>query len=178
MRIAGEVFDSPNRGMDVITGTQTVAAAGPGQSAPTHYDVGLRAGTSPTTYAQSLQTTLGNSLSAQVNSRKSVVIDLMVAIIGMLTLMLAVVAALGVLNMVVINTRERFHDLGVFKAIGMTPRQTIAMVVCWVAGTGLVAGVLAGWPASRCTGSCCRSWPRLPTSRCRPASSASTAPGK
>jgi putative ABC transport system permease protein len=25
----------------------------------------------------------------------------------------------------------------------MTPRQTIAMVVCWVAGTGLVAGLLA-----------------------------------
>jgi putative ABC transport system permease protein len=25
----------------------------------------------------------------------------------------------------------------------MTPRQTIAMVVCWVAGTGLAAGVIA-----------------------------------
>jgi putative ABC transport system permease protein len=25
----------------------------------------------------------------------------------------------------------------------MTPRQTIAMVVCWVAGTGLVAGLIA-----------------------------------
>jgi putative ABC transport system permease protein len=34
-------------------------------------------------------------------------------------------------------------DLGIFKAIGMTPRQTIAMVVCSVAGTGLVAGLLA-----------------------------------
>jgi putative ABC transport system permease protein len=35
------------------------------------------------------------------------------------------------------------HDLGVFKAIGMMPRQVIAMVVCWVAGTGLVAGLIA-----------------------------------
>lgn len=34
-------------------------------------------------------------------------------------------------------------DLGIFKAIGMTPRQTIATVVCSVAGTGLVAGLLA-----------------------------------
>ena len=143
VRIAGEVFDSRNRGMDMITSTQTVAAAGLSQTEPAQYDIGLRTGTSATTYAQSLQTKLGNSFSAQVNSRKSVVIDLMVAIIGMLTLMLAVVAALGVLNMVVMNTRERVHDLGVFKAIGMTPRQTIAMVVCWVAGTGLVAGVLA-----------------------------------
>jgi putative ABC transport system permease protein len=53
------------------------------------------------------------------------------------------VAGLGVLNTVVLQTRERVHDLGIFKAIGMTPRQTIAMVVCWVAGTGLLAGLIA-----------------------------------
>lgn len=47
------------------------------------------------------------------------------------------------LNTVVLQTRERAHDLGVFKALGMTPRQAIAMVVCWVAATGLVAGVIA-----------------------------------
>jgi putative ABC transport system permease protein len=32
------------------------------------------------------------------------------------------VAALGVLNSVVMATRQRVHDLGVFKAVGMTPR--------------------------------------------------------
>ena len=67
----------------------------------------------------------------------------MLGLIGTLTLMLAIVAGLGVLNTVVLSTRERVHDLGVFKAVGMTPRQTIAMVVCWVAGTGLVAGLIA-----------------------------------
>jgi putative ABC transport system permease protein len=35
------------------------------------------------------------------------------------------------------------HDLGVFKAVGMTPRQTVAMVVCSVAGLGLAAGLVA-----------------------------------
>ena len=50
------------------------------------------------------------------------------------------VAGLGVLNTVLLHTRERVHDLGIFKAIGMTPRQTIVMVICWVAGTGLLAG--------------------------------------
>ena len=39
----------------------------------------------------------------------------------MLTLMLVTVAALGVLNIVVLETRERVHDLGVHKALGMTP---------------------------------------------------------
>ena len=120
-----------------------MAAAGPSQIEPFQYDVGLRPGTSASAYAQALNTSLGSKFSVQVNSRKSVIVDLMVAIIGMLTLMLAVVAGLGVLNTIVMHTRERVHDLGVFKAIGMTPRQTITMVVCWIAGTGLVAGVLA-----------------------------------
>jgi putative ABC transport system permease protein len=31
----------------------------------------------------------------------------------------------------------------VFKAIGMAPRQTIAMVVCSVVGAGIVAGLIA-----------------------------------
>jgi len=53
------------------------------------------------------------------------------ALIGTLTLLLALAAGLGVLNTVVLGTRDRVHDLGVFKAVGMTPRQTIAMVVCW-----------------------------------------------
>jgi len=60
-----------------------------------------------------------------------------------LTLLLTIAAGLGVLNTVVLNTRERVHDLGVFKVIGMTPRQTTAMAVCWVAGIGLIAGLVA-----------------------------------
>jgi len=143
VRIVGEVFDSANRGIDMITSTQTVAAAGPSQTEPYQYDVGLRPGTSAATYAQALSSRLGASYSAQVNNRQSTVVNLMVAIIGMLTLMLAVVAWLGVLNTIVMHTRERVHDLGVFKAIGMTPPQMITMVICWVAATGLVAGLLA-----------------------------------
>jgi putative ABC transport system permease protein len=48
-----------------------------------------------------------------------------------------------VLNTVVLQTRERVHDLGVFKAVGMTPRQLTAMVVCSAAGVGLIAGLAA-----------------------------------
>jgi putative ABC transport system permease protein len=65
---------------------------------------------------------------------------------GTLTLLLVTVAGLGVLNTVVLDTRERVHDLGVFKALGMSPRQTIAMVLTSVGGIGLLAGLL-GVPA-------------------------------
>ena len=66
-----------------------------------------------------------------------------VSLIGLLTLMMAVVAGLGVLNTVLLGTRDRVHDLGVFKAVGMTPRQTIAMVVCWIVGPAIAAAVIA-----------------------------------
>jgi putative ABC transport system permease protein len=61
---------------------------------------------------------------------------------AMLTAMLVAVAGLGVLNTVLLDTRERVHDLGVYKALGMSPRQTVAMVLTSVSGIGLVAGLL------------------------------------
>jgi putative ABC transport system permease protein len=127
----------------MITDWRTVASADPSLAQPGQYDVGLRPGTSASAYAQALGNRLGSSRGVSLNSRNAQVVDLMLGLIGALTLMLAVVAGLGVLNTVVLTTRERVHDLGVFKAVGMTPRQTIAMVLCWVAGAGLVAGVIA-----------------------------------
>ena len=91
---------------------------------------------------QALSSKLGPAYLVNVNNQDQGV-AVVLGLIGTLTLLLAIVAGLGVLNTVVLHTRERVHDLGVFKAIGMTPRQTIAMVVCWVAGTGLVAGLIA-----------------------------------
>lgn len=58
-------------------------------------------------------------------------------------MLIAVLAALGVLNSVLMATRERVHDLGVYKAVGMTPGQTIAMVLCWVIAPTIIAAVIA-----------------------------------
>ncbi|MCX4597330.1 ABC transporter permease [Streptomyces sp. NBC_01549] len=59
-----------------------------------------------------------------------------------LTLMLTLVAAMGVFNTVVLNARERRRDLGMLKSIGMTPRQVTVMMVVSMAGLGLVGGIL------------------------------------
>jgi putative ABC transport system permease protein len=142
VRIVGEVLDTQNSGLDMITDWQTLAAADPGLG-PDQFDVALRPGTSADAYVQALSNRLGQYYFVFPNSRHSRVVDLMITLVTILTLGLALVAGLGVLNTVVLQTRERVHDLGVFKAIGMTPRQTVAMVVSWVAGTGLVAGVVA-----------------------------------
>ena len=141
VRIVGQVFDTGSAGLTIITGWQTLASADPGL-APDQYDVGLRPGTSAAAYAQALSTKLGPGYGVGAkdqNSRLAIVLGL----IGFLTLLLAVVAGLGVFNTVVLQTRERAHDLAVFRAVGMTPPQTIAMVLCTAAATGLAAGVIA-----------------------------------
>ncbi|MFE4513042.1 FtsX-like permease family protein [Kitasatospora sp. NPDC056783] len=72
----------------------------------------------------------------------NIVVLAMNTLAGVLTLLLSVVAGLGVLNTVLLDTRERVHDLGVFKALGMSPRQTVGMVLTSVCGSGLVAGLI------------------------------------
>ncbi|MER5693978.1 FtsX-like permease family protein [Streptomyces mirabilis] len=59
-----------------------------------------------------------------------------------LTVMLSVVAAMGVFNTVVLSARERRRDLGMLKSIGMTPRQVTVMMVVSMAGLGLLGGLL------------------------------------
>jgi putative ABC transport system permease protein len=141
VRIAGEIFDNYNNGLAMVTGWQTLASADPGLAA-VRYDVGLRPGTSPADYARQVQAALGQGYVAGVNSNNKG-LPLVLGLIGSLALLLAGAAGLGVLSTVVLQTRERAYQMGVFRAVGMTPRQTIAMVVCSVAGIGLVAGVVA-----------------------------------
>ncbi|MBV9382254.1 MAG: hypothetical protein JOY82_21265 [Streptosporangiaceae bacterium] len=139
-RIAGEVFD-PAGGQPVLfAGSQALGGSG----LPIfQYDVGLRPGTDPGTYATALNQALGSQFSAGTNEAGGKFQQIITALIGLLTLMMAVAAGLGVLNTVLLGTRERVHDLGVFKALGMTPRQTITMVVNWVTGPAAAGALLA-----------------------------------
>ena len=109
----------------------------------TQYDVALKPGTDATAYAAAVGRALGQNYQTSVQSDSSPQLLAVLGLIGALMLLLAAVAGLGVLNTVVLQTRERVHDFGVFKAVGMTPRQTMAMVICSVAGTGLAAGLIA-----------------------------------
>jgi putative ABC transport system permease protein len=141
VRIVGEIFGNQNNGLAMVTDWPTLASADPGLAAG-EYDVGLRPGTSPSGYAQQVQTALGQGYAVGVD-RNNKGLPLVLGLIGSLALLLAVAAALGVLSTVVLQTRERAYHMGVFRAVGMTPRQTIAMVVSSVAGIGLVAGLAA-----------------------------------
>ncbi|MBV9379558.1 MAG: FtsX-like permease family protein, partial [Streptosporangiaceae bacterium] len=138
VRIVGEIFDPENGTASVLTDFRTLAGVLPGLT-PRQYDVALRPGVNAGRYASALGPVLGQDLGVSLNGTDPLFVSLL-ALVSALTVLLMLVAGLGVLNTVVLTTRERAHDLGVFKAVGMTPRQTIAMVVSSVAGIGLVAG--------------------------------------
>jgi len=141
-RIAGEAFgqnDSPT----VYMSGSDLARIHPGQ-APDQYYVGVKPGADPQSVANELSAAASTSIGGiQVTPNDNAEFLAVISLIALLTLLLIAVAGLGVLNTVVLQLRERVHDLGVFKSVGMTPRQAIAMVVCSVSLVGLVAGIVA-----------------------------------
>jgi putative ABC transport system permease protein len=143
VRIVGEVFH-PTNNLLVFTDAATFAATKP-NLVDASYHIGLTDGTDVAAYVAGLNTALGSSgFTAQSGQSggSSDTIVLLDALAALLTLMLVTVAGMGVLNMVVLDTRERVRELGIHKALGMAPRQTIAMVIASVVVTGLVGGVI------------------------------------
>jgi putative ABC transport system permease protein len=144
VRIVGEVLDPRNDGMQVFTDASTLTAARPDLAETSHH-VTVTPGTDVTRYVDTLNKELAplgvTARAGGIDAGGDVVVTLN-ALSAMLTLMLVAVAALGVLNGVLLDTRERVREIGVHKALGMTPRQTVAMVLTSVVMTGLVAGSL------------------------------------
>jgi putative ABC transport system permease protein len=142
LTIVGEVVDPGDNDGLVLTQARSGTTL-------TDWMVGVTGGTDPTAYADALQQHLDAlELTAHVDGPDGadelvVVID---ALAGLLTLMLVTVAGLGILNAVVLDVRDRVHDIGIHKALGMTPRQTLTSVLSSVMSIGLVGG-LVGVPA-------------------------------
>ncbi|MFC4463152.1 ABC transporter permease [Streptomyces xiangluensis] len=144
LRIVGEAFDTSNDGLAIHADLASFAAA-----KPQVFHIEVKPGVSPAEYARKLAAVvqpLGGDVMANSPSEQENMILILEAMAALLTLMLVSVAGLGVLNSVVLDTRERVHDLGVCKALGMSPRQTVSLVLASVAGIGVLGG-LVGVPA-------------------------------
>jgi len=141
-KIVGEVF-APGNDVSVFMAPATLTAIDPTVAGTGSYMVTLKPGVNPDAYASGLQTALGDTYNVNLSGGGGKELIAVTILVAMLTLLIIVVAGLGVLNTVALQIRERSHDIGVFKALGMTPRQTLTMVVCSVGITGLVAGIIA-----------------------------------
>jgi putative ABC transport system permease protein len=141
VRIAGEVF-LPDGISTVFASRQTLGGAVAGLTT-NQYDIDLTPGTSIQGYTGALQRALPSGIGVGSEGAASFAGFLDLPLFSWLAMLLAVLAGLGVLNAALMATRERVHDIGVFKAVGMTPRQTITMVICWVIAPALIAAAIA-----------------------------------
>jgi putative ABC transport system permease protein len=146
VRIAGEIF-YPSDEPRIYTAAQTL----PGVATAANFwqwNVGLRPGTNAAAYMQALDDSMGSGGRGQspfeaFAPHGGQFYSIASALIGLLALMVAIAAGLGVLNTVLMTTRDRVHDLGIFKALGMRPGQVVAMVICWIVVPAVIAGAIA-----------------------------------
>ncbi|MFJ1733535.1 ABC transporter permease [Streptomyces sp. NPDC088254] len=140
LKIVGESFDTSGNQLEIHATMSDFPAA-----APSTFLVKVLADVSADDYARKLASVvrpLGGDATTIPPDEQEGVILIMKAMAVLLTLMLVAVAGLGVLNSVILDTRERVHDLGVCKAIGMTPRQTVSLVLASVTAIGALGGLL------------------------------------
>jgi putative ABC transport system permease protein len=143
LTIVGTAFDLHDNGLETLA---EAASFGPETAASMdEFQIAVKHGTDVSSYVTGLNAALsplGVQAMANPSREQSDQILMMDAMASLLTIMLVIVAALGVLNAVVVDTRERVHDIGVCKAIGMTPRQTLSQVVASVFVIGVAGGVI------------------------------------
>jgi len=142
VRIVGEVFQ-PSSEPRMYGSTATLPGVATSQNF-WQQDVGLRQGTSPAAYIRAVNGALGTASPFRaVTPDNGNFYPIAIGLVGLLALMVAVASGLGVLNTVLMTTRDRVRDLGIFKSLGMRPGQVLTMVLCWTAVPAVVAAAIA-----------------------------------
>jgi putative ABC transport system permease protein len=137
--LVGEIFDQQGDNMLLRTAIETL----PGRTAVWNYEIQLRPGTNPGAYAGAIESA-SSGVSTRINRENGVdtAFLLINGVLAGLAFVLALIAASGVFNTVVLNTREKAREIAILKAIGMTPRQVVAMVLASTAVLGVFGAVL------------------------------------
>jgi putative ABC transport system permease protein len=146
VRLVGEIFDATDRDHDnlVLRGSWTDAAAVEPGIGPSRWEVAPAAGVDVRGYHTALQQALGPGVDVWVEGDSSSD-DSFMLFLGVVAILGAVLVAIslgGVFNTVLLETRQRTHELAVLKAIGLTPVQVVSMVVAAVVPIAVLAGLV------------------------------------
>jgi putative ABC transport system permease protein len=124
----------------------TFAAADPGAE-PNRYVVELRPGSDTDAYAAAVQAREPDFLTVTPNRASlestSGTINTINGLMAVLVLVLALIAAAGVFSTMLLHVRERSRDVAILKAVGMSPRQLLTMVMTSSAVLGVIGGLVA-----------------------------------
>ncbi|MGW1773432.1 ABC transporter permease [Streptomyces sp. NPDC002104] len=136
--IVGQLIDIDARSLESTW--ETLDRLAPGSRA-VDYTVRLAPGADARAYADAVDAA-DPGLDSEVRGSVNAATTTVVGFSSVFSVMLTLVASLGVFNTVLLNTRDRRRDLGMLKSIGMTPRQVVVMTVTSVTGLGLAGGLL------------------------------------
>lgn len=146
LHVVGEAFAINNFGHSVWMDWSTLASAAP-MSEPLQYWVFLRPGSNADAYVSHIQSRSPDLLSVEVNRAPAFTpVTTINAVLVILAAVLALIAAAGVFNTLLLNTRERARDTAILRAVGMRPGQVVLMVAASAGFLGLVGGI-GGVPA-------------------------------
>jgi putative ABC transport system permease protein len=145
LQIVGVVYDftSGPGGHILMLDWSTLNGAVPDLT-PSTYMITLKPGSNVDAYVRRLAVAQPDLLDVQANSTGntgflSVIAAVLLGIAGLI----ALIAAAGIFNTLLLTTRERLRDTATLKALGMSPRQVIAMVAASAAFLALLGGLVA-----------------------------------
>ncbi|HKB28474.1 MAG TPA: FtsX-like permease family protein, partial [Candidatus Limnocylindrales bacterium] len=146
VRLVGEIFDMPDESRDglVLRGAWTDLLAIEPSAQPVRWEVQPIAGTQPDELRASLQSAIGGQVDVYTldDSSSDIEFLLFLSVITFMGVVLVAISLGGVFDTVLLETRQRTREMAVLKALGLSPRAVIAMVIATVVPAGLVAGLL------------------------------------
>lgn len=143
--LVGEILDNADESPDrlVLRGTWADLVAILPDVTASRWEVRPIDGVTPRDYSTGLQTSdLGIASYTLSDSSKDEQFLLFLSVIAFMGIVLVLISLGGVFNTVLLETRQRTRELAVLKAVGLTPRQVVTMVVASVVPVGVLAGLL------------------------------------
>jgi putative ABC transport system permease protein len=144
--LIGELFDTGESSDDplVVRGSPTDVVAIDPAATVTRWEVKPVASVPAAQYAEWLSGATAGRVGAYTlgDSTQDEEFLLFLSVVASLGIVLVAISFGGVFNTVLLETRQRTRELAVLKAVGMSPRGVVVMVIASVVPVGLVAGLL------------------------------------
>ena len=143
LTLVGEIYDVANLGYSLFLDISTVSAVMP-EAAPSTYYVFLAPGSNVDAYVHRLAAAQPDLLDVQKNPTSyGSPLGVLNVVLYALSAVIIVIGIAAVFNTLLLNMRERVRDTATLKALGMSPRQLIAMTAATAGLLALVGGILA-----------------------------------
>jgi len=146
LHIVGRTIEPDNNGDVLDFGLDALREAG-GAGPQLMYALVLKPGVSPAAARATLLQASRNELDVQVVANPADGLGVVKVVIAVAVVVLAVMALANLLTAAAVGLRDHLHEVGVLKALGLTPRQVTATLVVnttILTAIGVTSGTVAG----------------------------------